>query len=141
MSKIKALGLEDGPWLRELLAGKKMHVKGIEVDPQEVLYRVKGKKLAIVADTVFCNNIFLLVDEVDVAIVECTLMMEKEERADAVKHMTTKNVADIANQSTAKRVIATHFSQRYKDIGILEDELKDFAPDAECAYDFMKVKF
>jgi ribonuclease Z len=52
--------------------------------------------------------------------------------------LTAEQVALVANRSGVKKLILTHFSQRYKSLADLEDEAKGFFPETTLAYDFMK---
>jgi len=63
-----------------------------------------------------------------------------EDKAEEFQHLTSKQAAQIASQSNAKKLILTHFSQRYKTTADLEREAKDIFPNTIAAFDFMKVK-
>jgi ribonuclease Z len=54
--------------------------------------------------------------------------------------MTAAQAAHVCQQANAKRLILTHFSQRYKHVGNLEEEARTIFPNTVAAYDFMKVK-
>ena len=55
------------------------------------------------------------------------------------KHLTAELAAKIAKQAKAKKLILTHFSQRYKDIKQLEIEAKKIFKNTILAEDFLQI--
>ncbi|MBR9703199.1 ribonuclease Z, partial [Candidatus Woesearchaeota archaeon] len=51
-----------------------------------------------------------------------------------------EQAAGIAQQAGAKKLILTHFSQRYKDLNPMLDEAQTLHNDTKLAYDFMKIE-
>jgi ribonuclease Z len=140
MAAAKKIGLKEGPLVGKLQAGKSVEFKGKTIHPDEVTYVQAGKKLSIVLDTLPCENAYDLARDADLLIAESAYTSDKEEKALEYKHMTTKQAALIATNANAKKLIITHFSQRYKTNSELAEEIKTFFPNSECAYDFMKIK-
>jgi ribonuclease Z len=140
MAKARKLGLAQGPLIGKLQRGKAVEHKGIAIKPEDVCHVQKGKKLTIILDTQPCRNAYELAHESDLLICESAYASNLEDKAQDYKHMTTKQAALIATTANAKRLIITHFSQRYRTVHELEDEIKAFFHNSECAYDFMKVK-
>ena len=140
MSKAKKLGLKEGPLIGKLQQGKAVEFQGKKVTPEEVAEVQTGKKLTIIMDTQPCQNAYDLARDADLLVCESAYAADLEEKAREYKHMTTRQAALIATKAEAKKLIITHFSQRYKSIHDLQDEIKTFFPNSECAYDFMKVK-
>lgn len=138
--KASKLGLKPGPLLGKLQQGQAIEVKGKKILPEDVTYSVKGKKLGFIADTVMTNNCLKIAQDADVLISEATHSSEHEEKASLYKHFTAKQAAFVANQADVKKLILTHFSQRYKNINDVLDDAKDIFPNTVAAYDFMKVK-
>jgi len=56
------------------------------------------------------------------------------------KHLTSKQAAQIAKKAKAKKLILTHFSQRYKNLEELLKEAKKVFKNTELAKDFMKIE-
>ncbi len=137
---IKKLGIPQGPLLGKLQRGESIILKGKKVSADEATILVKGKKIAYVADTMPCTAAVTLSKDADIMISESTLATQKEEKAEEYKHMTAKQAGILANQANAKKLVLTHFSQRYKDTKELEEEAKDVFANTIAAYDFMKVK-
>ena len=63
-----------------------------------------------------------------------------EEKAHEYYHLTTEQAASLAQQGVVKKLILTHFSQRYKNVKELEDEARIIFPNTVAAHDFLKVK-
>ena len=124
----------------KLQDGQDIEFKGEKIKSSDATYEVKGKIIGYVADTEGCLNAEKIIENADVAIMEATLIGAKEDKASEYKHMTAKQSAQIALQANPKRLILTHFSQRYKSVDELSDEAKEIFPETECAYDFMKIK-
>jgi ribonuclease Z len=140
MAKAKKYGLGEGPLVGKLQQGKTVEFQGKKVTPEEVCTVHKGKKLAIILDTQPCENAITLAHEADLLVCESAYAANLEDKAREYKHMTTRQAALIATSAKVKRLIITHFSQRYKDVRDLEEEIQTFFQESECAYDFMKVK-
>lgn len=140
IKKIKKIGIPEGPLLGKLQDNKAIKWKGKKIYPKEATYVVKGKKVSIIADTVPCNNCYKLAKDADLLICEATYASELEEKGAAYGHMTAKQAALVANRANAKKLVLTHFSARYKELGEIKEDAKDYFDDVVCAYDFMKVK-
>jgi ribonuclease Z len=138
--KMKKHGLKEGPTIGKLQREGKVVVKGETIKLSDIADLSCGKKIAFIFDTVLCNACYEIADDADVLVSEATYGSEHEEKAEAYKHMTVKQAAFIANKAGAKKLILTHFSQRYKTTESLEEEAKTYFPNSICAYDFMKVK-
>ena len=91
-------------------------------------------------DTRLCNNIFKYSKNADILVCESTYKSSQEKLAEEYGHLTSKQAAQIASQVNAKKLILTHFSQRYKDIKDVLNEAKDVFPNTVAAYDFMNVE-
>lgn len=139
MDLLRNMGVPEGPHLRSLQEGKSITWKGKKIDCEKVTYLLKGKKIAYITDTVPCENATLLAQNADVLICESTYATALKAKADEYKHMTAQDAALIAQQANVKKLILTHFSQRYETTDELEKEAKTHFPNTVCAYDFMKV--
>jgi len=139
VDKAEKLGLK-GPILGRLQRGTDVTNKGKKIKAKDVTYKVSGKKLGIIADTRICTSCVKIAKDKDVLVCESTFAKKDGEKAHKFFHMTTEQAASIAHDGGAKKLVLTHFSQRYKDVSVLEDEAKDIFPNAIAAYDFMKIK-
>ncbi|MFH1399672.1 MAG: ribonuclease Z [Candidatus Woesearchaeota archaeon] len=136
----KSLGIPDGPLLGALQAGRTIKVKGREISPEIATYVVKGKKITYVADTVICDNAIELAQDSDILISESVYDSSLEEKAQEYKHLTARQAGLIANQAEVKKLVLTHFSQRYKDTQTIEEDARVVFNNVLCAEDFMKIK-
>ena len=140
VAKQKKLGIKDGPHLRKLKEGKAIKYKGKDIKAEEVTYLVEGKKITYVADTAACENCTKLAQNADILISESVYAGDMAEKAEEYKHLTANDAAMIATQADVKKLILTHFSQRYKTVEQIEEDAKTIFPNTVCAFDFMKIK-
>ena len=109
---------------------------------EEDVSKIKeGKKISFVLDTEACSAVNNLVRDADLLIGEATYTSDLDEKAEEYKHMTAQTIAQIASQENVKRLILTHFSQRYKSVDVIEEDARKVFPDTICAFDFMQVKW
>jgi ribonuclease Z len=140
LEKAKKLGLVEGPSLGKIQKGHSVKVHDKTIHPDDVSTIKKGKKVAFIMDTALTDNCGELAEDADVLISEATFESSKLEKANQFKHLTAEQVALIANSSGVKKLILTHFSQRYKSLNDLEDEAKGLFPETTLAFDFLKLK-
>lgn len=137
---VKKLGIPNGPLLGELQKGKSVKWKEKLVKVDKATYIVEGIKISYVSDTVACKNAVELAKGADLLISESSYTSEHKEKADEYKHMTAKDAGLLANNANVKKLILTHFSQRYKEISEMEEDAKIVFDDVRLAYDCMKIK-
>jgi len=137
---VKKFGLERHPILGRLQKGEDIEWKGKTIKAEDATIIRKGRKLAYVTDTRPCRNAVQIAMGADLLICEATLAADMEEQADVSGHMTSIQAAEIARDAGAKKLVITHFSQRYKSVSKLEEEAKKVFPDTSAAADFMKLK-
>lgn len=139
-SKLEKENITSGPHLQKLIEGKKVEYKNKILDPNELTYLVKGKKIGVIWDTGLCAGCDIIAKNSDVLISEATHMQKLAEKSETYKHLTAQQAALIASRNDAKKLYLTHFSQRYKTTDELEQEAKTIFPETICAYDFLKIK-
>ena len=125
--------------LGRLQEGKSITWKGKKIEADKATSLVKGKSVAIITDTVPCEGAYKLAKDVDILISEATYASNLEEKGAEYGHMTSKQAAEMANRSSAKQLILTHFSARYKNTSELEDEARTYFDNVITAEDFMKI--
>lgn len=137
---VKKLGIPHGPLLGELQDGHSIKWEGKTVEPDEATDLTKGKKLTIIADTSICKSCIDLAEDADLLVCESTYASNMEEKASEYKHLTAGQAGLIANKANVKKLILTHFSQRYKNTQQIEEDARTVFDNATAAKDFMKVR-
>jgi len=141
MSKLQKEGVKEGSHLKKLQDGKDMTYKGKKYLVKDYTSEVKGKIFSYVPDTMFGPNCVLLAENADVLLCEATFDHSLAEKAHEKKHGTSQQAAQDAQEANVKKLLLTHFSQRYKELSKVLEDAKDVFLNTECAFDFMKVKF
>ncbi len=136
----KKIGLKPGPLMGKLQNNETISFEGKKVTPKQATYVVQGKKFAYVSDTKYCNSAVKVAEEADVLIIEGGLSTELEDKAEAYRHLTAKQAAKVAKQANVKRLILTHFSQRFSNTSPLLKEAKEVFENTVCAEDFMQLE-
>jgi ribonuclease Z len=132
--------IPDGPHLKDLTEGKSIEYKKTIIDADKATYLVTGKKVAYITDTLLCNNCTKLAQDVDTLICESTFHSKDQDKAIKNMHLTAKDAAFIANNANVKKLILTHFSQRYKSLEELDEDAKVYFDDVSLASDYSKYK-
>ncbi|MEM3449964.1 MAG: ribonuclease Z [Candidatus Woesearchaeota archaeon] len=141
VERAKKLGIPEGPLLGKLQAGKSIILNGKKILPSQVTHIRKGRILGYISDTGLCDNCLKIAENADILISEATFESRLDEKAYEYTHLTAKDSATIAASAGSKKLILTHFSQRYADITPILEEAKLYFPNSSCAHDFMKVQF
>jgi ribonuclease Z len=140
----KALELEvpEGPLWKKLQSGKDVTLtdgrivkwKKI-VDPPR-----KGLKIAYSGDT-RPNRLFGEASKgADLLIHEATFDNELSERAAEKGHTTAGQAAEIALQSSVRKLVLTHISSRYPDAEILLEQAREIFSETVLAYDLLEIE-
>jgi ribonuclease Z len=139
MAACKRLGLKEGPLVGKLSRGETVVVNGTTVKPEDVTYRTASKKIVLIPDTSPTADLVELSRDADLLVCEATYTTEHEEKAREFRHMTAAFAAQLASQADVKRLLLTHFSQRYFSVQQHVDEAKTIFPNSEAAFDLMKI--
>lgn len=140
IKKAEKLGIPEGPLMGELQQGKPIMHKGKKIEPEEVTYTVKGKKITYIADTALTDNCIALAKDADLLVSESVYDSKLDNKAEEYKHLTARQAGMIANQAEAKQLVLTHFSQRYKNTQDIEEDARVVFDKVICAKDFMHLK-
>ncbi|NWH66755.1 RNZ1 protein, partial [Geococcyx californianus] len=118
VQKLKDLGVQPGPLYGRLKSGITVVLEnGVTISPSDVLEdAIPGRKICILGD---CSGVVgeaavKLCCEADVLVHEATLDDTQEEKAKEHGHSTPKMASDFAKLCKVKKLVLTHFSQRYK---------------------------
>lgn len=123
VDKLKALGIPPGPLYAKLKKGETVvSSDGIKVSSAEVVGPCRrGRKVVILGDTCDSSSMIPITNEADVLVHEATNENSHEEKCRENGHSTPAMAAAFCHSIRARKLILTHFSQRYKKVG---DDLK-----------------
>ncbi|KAM9331038.1 zinc phosphodiesterase ELAC protein 1 [Gastrophryne carolinensis] len=125
VNKLRELGVQPGPIYGKLKNGSPVTLEnGQIIHPSDVLGApLPGRKVCILGDcsailsmgaAKFCQDAHLLIHE-------ATLDDEQMEKAKEHGHSTPKMAAEFAQLCQAKKLVLTHFSQRFKPPGLVTE--------------------
>lgn len=129
VKKLREFGIQPGPVCGKLKLGAVVTLdSGQVVSPSDVLGDpIPGRKVCILGD---CSGVVSaeaaeLCREADVLIHEATLDDTQMDKAKEHGHSTPKMAAEFADSCRARKLVLTHFSQRYKPAAMVEDGDED----------------
>lgn len=129
-----------GPAVGELQRSGVLDVGRRRVDLEEVTVVRPGQKFAFVMDTRMCDAVFALADGVDLLVIEATFLDEDAELASQYGHLTARQAGVVAARCHVRRLVLTHFSQRYLDADRHRAEAADhFGGDIVVAEDLSRI--
>lgn len=115
----------------ELRRDGEVVVAGRPVALDEVARPSPGQSVAVVMDTGWCDGALDLAEGVDLLVVEATFLEAERDLAAEVGHLTAGQAARLGAQAGARRVVLTHYSQRYPDLEGHRREARAAAPDLD----------
>ncbi|KAA0095977.1 ribonuclease Z [Mycolicibacterium sp. P1-18] len=129
-----------GPAVGRLQRDGVVRTDGRDVRLSEVTRPRRGQRFAFVMDTRLCDAVYELADGVDLLVVEATFLDEHAELASRHGHLTARQAARVASECGVRRLVLTHFSQRYPDTRRHHEEAREeFGGDLVLAEDLMRV--
>lgn len=128
-----------GPTVGELQHKGVVDVRGRRVRLEEVSVERRGQVFAFVMDTGLCDAAFELAEGADLLVCEATFASADAALARRYRHLTAAQAGRIAAEAGARRLVITHFSQRYPDESILLAEAKGEFDDVIAAQDLLRV--
>ncbi len=115
--------------------------EGRLVAPSEVMGPSRrGKVFAYCADTRPCDGGVALGRGADFFVHESTYGEAHVTRALHSGHSTARQAALVASKADARRLVLTHFSPRYDDVGVLLDEARPLYPKVEAAQELREMQ-
>jgi len=134
--KLKKHRLPAGAHLQKLKQGKDIIYEGKKYLAKNLTYMVNGLKISFVLDTSFNNRIVPFVKNADLLICESAFDSKLVDKARKHKHLTSKQVGEIAKNAKVKKLVLTHISQRYdKNPKKILDEVKKIFKDSRLVED------
>jgi len=91
------------------------------------------RSYAFCTDTAFHPPLAEIVKDVDLLYHEATFLEEMRDFAKRTRHSTAIDAATIAKMAGAKKLIIGHFSSRFHDIKLFENEAKTVFENTEAA--------
>ena len=138
--ELKKLGI-DGPNVRRLQHEGSLEIGGRKVALEEVSHLRKGDTFAYIVDTRPCPDAYTLAKGAKMLLCESTYLDEEKDLAHEYQHMTAKQAAEIARDAGVQTLVLTHFSARYRDPIVLEEEARQIFPNSFAADDLKRFAF
>lgn len=139
--KAKEMGVPMGPLWGKLQKGEEVtSEKGETVRPEDVMgSKRSGRKFSFVTDTQYLPSIAKEVQGSDLLICEGMFADDCADQAKEKKHMTARQAATIARDSSSSRMAMIHYSPRYTDreLDLLLKQAQEVYPKAELTRDRM----
>ncbi|WJQ06128.1 ribonuclease Z [Geobacillus stearothermophilus] len=140
VERLQALGVRPGPIYQQIKQGKTVMLDdGTVIDGREFVGPPqKGRIVAVLGDTRFCEAAIELARDADVVVHEATFAAAEQRLAHDYFHSTTTDAAEVARRAGAKRLILTHISSRYQGEAALRlvAEARKVFPNTDLAADF-----
>jgi ribonuclease Z len=121
--RLAAYGIA-GPAVGELIRAGHLDLDGRRVTRDEVSVTRPGQRFAFVMDTGLCDAVYALAEHADLLVIESTFLEQDRALAAEVGHLTAAQAARVAAESGVRRLVLTHFSQRYTDPARFADEAR-----------------
>ena len=135
---LKKFGLTNNPIIGKLAEGKDITWKNKKISASKATYMQPGKKLTYIIDSAYAENLIDFSKNSDLLVCESTFTSDLKSEAKEYGHMTSADAATIAKKAKAKKLVITHFSQRYKTSDDLLKEARKIFPNTTAAKDFMQ---
>lgn len=101
-----------------------------------------GQVFAFVMDTGMCDNAIRLAERADLLVIEATFVNADADLAARYQHLTAGQAGMIAAQAGVRRLVLTHFSERYdRDAAprFVEEAAAHFSGEIVLAQDLTRV--
>jgi ribonuclease Z len=140
--KARALGVPEGELWSKLQHGDKVKLPdGRVVKPEEVVgARRPGRKIVYTGDTRPFKGFAQFAVGADLVIHDATFDDALAEKAAEDGHSTPSQAAEGAKKAKAKKLVLTHISARYADVGLLLEQAQKVFKNTVVAEDFMELE-
>ncbi|MBU8822018.1 ribonuclease Z [Mycolicibacterium goodii] len=129
-----------GPAVGELQREGTIRVGSEVIDLDEVSDPRPGQRFAFVMDTRLCDAVYDLADGADMLVIEATFLNEHADLALRHGHLTARQAARVAAACRVRKLVLTHFSQRYGDTQRhLEEAAEVYDGDLVVANDLARI--
>jgi ribonuclease Z len=129
-----------GPAVGRLQQAGSLVVDGRTVSIEQVSEPRPGQRFAFVMDTRLCDGIFRLADQADLLVIESTYLSSEAQLARSFGHLTARQAARVAQECGVRKLVLTHFSQRYTDLARFHEEAaEEFSGEIVVATDLART--
>jgi ribonuclease Z len=129
-----------GPAVGRLQQAGSLVVDGRTVAVEDVSEPRPGQRFAFVMDTRLCEGVFRLADQADLLVIESTYLSSERTLATNFGHLTARQAARVAQECGVRKLVLTHFSQRYTDPApFYEEAAAEFSGEIVVAADLMRI--
>ncbi len=136
--RLAQLGVK-GPAIRQLQQQGQIQVNGRTVRLEEVSEHRPGQAFVLLMDTRPCPGAAALARAADLLVCESTYLETEREEADDHFHMTAAGASRLAREGGVRRLVLTHFSQRYLSTEPFLAEASALHDDVIIADDLVRV--
>ena len=139
-TKLAAYGIR-GPMVRELQEKQELTVEGKLIKLDDVSWIRRGDTIAVVIDTRLCPQAVEIARNAKILLCESTYLEEHAQLAHDHYHLTAKQAAGIAKKAEVQQLILTHFSARYLNLNLFQEEAQLVFPHSFVAEDLKTFPF
>ena len=133
-----ALGIK-GRGIGRLSTDRALEHGGRRVGIDEVSKPRRGQRMAFVMDTGMCDAAVDLAKGAELVVYEATFASVDIHLARHYRHLTAADAARVARDAGGRRLVITHFSQRYPDVPVLLDQARTVFDDVMAALDLLRL--
>ena len=136
--KAKAAGVK-GRLFTELQEKGKISIGGKTVRHEDVTYVQEGRKIVYSGDTLPCKAIVEAAENANLLVHDACFAEADSALAKEKKHSTAAQAAETAKAAGAKKLLLTHFSNRYDDRKALLEEARKIFPESALAEEGLEL--
>jgi ribonuclease Z len=137
--KLEAFGVR-GPAVGQLKKEGSLEINSQLITLDQVSVPKPGQSAALVMDTRLCDEAVRLAEGADLLVCESTYLSSEQIEAERNGHLTAAQAATIARDANARRLVLTHFSQRYTSIEPFLNEARALHHDVTVVNDGDEVE-
>ncbi|MEO3759275.1 ribonuclease Z [Mycobacterium sp. B14F4] len=112
----------EGTAVGELHRTGSIRLADTTIELSQVTEARPGQRFAFIMDTRLCDAVYALADRADLLVIEATFLAQDAGLATEYGHLTAAQAGRVAAECGVRRLVLTHFSQRYTDPARHRDE-------------------
>ena len=113
-AKARAKGIH-GRLFSEIMEKGELAINGKKVKLAQVTFKENGKKIVFSGDTMPCAAVAKAAKNASLLVHDACFAEDELEKAKDKAHSTARQAAEIAKKAKVKKLLLTHFSNRYDD--------------------------